>query len=120
MNGVEKIEAIRGAITAFAFRPLFVELLGWDYPRGTPPLTVVAGEQSFILTPVAQKRGVMALRCAPDALGGVPDHAVRRRIETQVYTSYHEHVIIYTDRGDTMQVWQWVKRQAGKAAASRE
>ncbi len=114
-----KAGQIRRQIQEFAFTPLFIESLGWDYLQ-VAPLTVVVGEATYTLRPVAQKRGVVALRCEPDARGGIPDYLARKAIDGQVWKSYHEHFIIYTDRDDTMQVWQWVKRQPGKPAAWRE
>src|SRR5207237_452737 len=44
----------------------------------------------------------------------------RRRIEQEVTKSVQEHVIVFTDAAQTAQVWQWVKREAGKPAAYRE
>ena len=45
---------------------------------------------------------------------------MRRKIETQVTKRAFEHLIIFVDATRTQQVWQWVKRQAGKPAACRE
>ena len=45
---------------------------------------------------------------------------MRRKIETQVTKRAFEHLIIFVDATRTQQVWQWVKRQAGKPIACRE
>ena len=45
---------------------------------------------------------------------------MRRKIETQVTKRAFEHLIIFVDAARTQQVWQWVKRQAGKPTACRE
>ncbi|HEX6798953.1 MAG TPA: hypothetical protein VF116_14680, partial [Ktedonobacterales bacterium] len=112
-------ERIRTCLKEFEFRRLFVEELGWDNYRGAP-LRVLADGAEWTLHPVAQKRDFAVLRCDPDASGGIPDYAVRRKIETQAQKQAHEHLIIYTDRDRTMQVWQWVRRTKGAPAASRE
>jgi hypothetical protein len=50
----------------------------------------------------------------------MPDYAQRRKIEHQVAKAAHEHLIIFTDPGNTTQIWQWVKREPGKPTACRE
>ena len=45
---------------------------------------------------------------------------MRRKIERQVAKLAFEHLIIFIDADKTIQVWQWVKREAGKPAACRE
>ena len=47
-------------------------------------------------------------------------NTARRKIERQVARSVHEHLIIYTDRSNTTQIWQWVKREPGKPEQCRE
>jgi hypothetical protein len=93
---------------------LFVEELGWDRHAGS--LEVLVDGRPFSLDPVAHKRG-LAVYCCP---GQIPDYLTRRRIERQVAKSIHEHLIIYTDEGKSTQIWQWVKREAGKPTACRE
>jgi hypothetical protein len=113
------MDRIRCAIRDFDFSALFIEELGWDRFRGAP-LTVMIGGESFTLRPVAQKRDVAVLRCDPNAEGGVPDNATRKKIDAEVRRQYHEHLIIYTDAGRTQQVWQRVRRQQGRPIAFRE
>ena len=92
--------------------------------------------QEFRLQAVAHKRGLVAFVCAPAgaqpsapapdgvlppaAGGSLPPYALRRKIETQVAKSVNQHLIVYTDAGQTQQVWQWVKREAGRPTAARE
>ncbi|MEO7001776.1 MAG: DNA methyltransferase, partial [Ktedonobacterales bacterium] len=114
-----RLQQISARIREFDLGNLFREELGWDRAR-VSPLSVVVGEQTYTLTPLAQKReAVVIFQCAPDSLGGVPDQATRRRIEAQVEHTYHEHVIVFVDRDQTTQVWQWVKRQPGRALVYR-
>jgi hypothetical protein len=100
-------------LKAFDFPNLFREELGWEPIRYAQDVTI--GEDAFHLDALAHKRGFTAFRCH----GKIPPYAVRRKIDAQVAKSYHEHLIIYTDPAQTTQVWQWVKRQIGKPAASR-
>lgn len=108
------ITRARKLLKTFDFATLFREELGWDPIRSD--LTVTVEGQDYRLQTIAHKRGFMALWLK----GQIPDYATRRKIDSQVARSYHEHLIIYSDAGQTEQRWQWVKREAGKPAASRE
>ncbi|MBI3304356.1 MAG: Eco57I restriction-modification methylase domain-containing protein, partial [Deltaproteobacteria bacterium] len=81
---------------------------------------VVVEGQTFTLTAIAEKRGMVAFTCVPPGDGRIPDYPTRRKIERQVGNSVHEHLIIYTDAAKTTQIWQWVKREAGRPTACRE
>ncbi|MCL4834555.1 MAG: hypothetical protein KJZ86_19095, partial [Caldilineaceae bacterium] len=98
------------------FSQLFIEELGWDNLRERLPVDVDGTR--YLLEPVAHKRGVVAF--VHRAGGELPDNRVRRKIETQVARSHREHVIIYTDGPGSQQVWQWVRREAGKPLSNRE
>ena len=102
----------------FDLRTLFIEELGWDQHR--QELVIPADGQEFHLQAVAHKRGLAAFRCAPAPDGKIPSYPTRRKIETQVAKSVNQHLIIYTDADQTQQVWQWVKREAGRPTAARE
>jgi len=102
----------------FDFRALFIEELGWD--RHTSTLQVAVDAQTVTLSALANKRGMDAYLCAPSRDGHIPDYPTRRKIEMQTAKAVREHLIIYTDADKTTQVWQWVKREAGKPLASRE
>ncbi|HWX42860.1 MAG TPA: SAM-dependent methyltransferase, partial [Blastocatellia bacterium] len=108
----------RQHLKRFDFRALLIEEMGWDHHAQT--LEVVTDRGSFHLNAVAQKRGLVAFLCDPPPDGHIPDYPMRRRIETQVVKSVHEHIIVYVDRDKTAQVWQWVRREPGKPAACRE
>ncbi|MDP2607172.1 MAG: SAM-dependent methyltransferase, partial [Deltaproteobacteria bacterium] len=109
---------IREPLRAFDFSKLFIEELGWD--RHTSQLEVPVDGQVFALNAVAQKRGMVVYVCDPLPDGSTPDHATRRKVERQVSKSVLEHLILYVDKQKTAQVWQWVKREAGKPTACRE
>jgi len=106
---------VRRHLETFDFEPLFIEEMGWDRQRGSLP--VLVEDEMFTLEAIAQKRGMVAYACHHEPF---PAYRLRRKIETQVARSVHEHVIIHTNAEQTTQVWQWVKREPGKPAASRE
>jgi Eco57I restriction-modification methylase len=107
----------RQYLKAFDFRPLFNEELGWE--RYAATLQVKFDGLTFILTGIAEKRGLVAFLCSSSD-DRIPDYTTRRKIEARVTKTAFEHIIIYSDAGRTTQVWQWVKREAGKPVASRE
>jgi len=99
-------------------RGLFIEELGWERHQAT--LEVALDGKPVMLTALAHKRGMVAWHCATPAGQRLLDHTRRRKIERQVAKSAHEHLIVFTDGENATQIWQWVKREAGKPAACRE
>ena len=112
-------EELRSHLQAFDFPRLFVEGLGWDHFQVEPLVLPVDGHE-YVLKPVAEKAQFAVFECAPGTDGAIPEYPVRRKIETQVTKRAFEHLIIFVDATRTQQVWQWVKRQAGKPTACRE
>ncbi len=108
---------VRKHLQAFAFKALCNEI-GWDNHTATVHAAVEG--QSYSPTAVAEKRGMVAFVCEPDSSGDIPPYPVRRKIEQQVAKSVREHIIVFVDRQHHAQVWQWVRRDAGKPAAYRE
>ncbi len=103
----------------FRFKQLFNEL-GWDLPAQQQPYTVAVGDETWLLDVVAVKKGVQILHCRPDAHGQLPEYTTRQKIERKVTPEVREHLIVFTDRAQTTQVWQWVARVPGKTAQYRE
>jgi hypothetical protein len=101
----------------FDFVRLFNEL-GWDQLR--VGLEKEVGGHTYALQPIAIKRGVQVLRCAPGADGEIPPYAIRQKIERKVTTDAREHLIIFTDAARTRQIWQWVARAPGRPTQYRE
>jgi hypothetical protein len=96
---------VRRHLNENRFEDLFIEELGWDEAT-TPPLDITIDDVTYLLRPIAQKRGVIALALHQSPL---PAYALRRKIETQVAKRYREHIIIYVDEAGGEQVWQWVR-----------
>lgn len=112
------LEHTRTLLQSFDLKALFIEELGWD--RYKTELDVSADGQTFWLNAFSEKRGMVVFLCEPSSDGAIPDYSIRRKIERQVTKSHHEHLIIYLDADRNKQIWQWVKREAGKPAACRE
>ena len=102
-------------LRAFDFKKLFREELGWDNYQSPLPIRVEG--TVYTLQGIAEKHGVVAFLLAIP--GGLPPHALRRKIERQVAPRHREPLIIYSD-GRTTQIWQWVRQEQDKPLASRE
>ena len=96
-----------------------MEGLGWDHFQIEPLVLPVDGHE-YALKPVAEKAQFAVFECAPGPDGAIPEYPVRRKIETQVTKRAFEHLIIFVNAARTQQVWQWLKRQAGKPTTCRE
>ena len=86
------------------------------------PLTVASMDRPSALTAIAQKRGMVACVCAAPSGEAIPlTSPSASKIEHQVArTTPMEHLVIFTDARPSTQVWQWVKREAGRPTACRE
>lgn len=111
MNGIMQ------RLQEFDFVQLFNEL-GWDRLR--VGLEKEVDSHLYELQPVAIKRGVQVLHCAPGPNGEIPPYTVRQKIERKVTPDAREHLIIFTDAAQTRQIWQWVARALGHPTQYRE
>lgn len=100
-----------------AFTDLFVEELGWDRLRGSAAQQLAVDGETVRLEGLAQKREVPVYLLRADTL---PDRNRRRRIERELSRRQLEHLLIFLDEASGAQVWQWVKREAGKPDRVRE
>ena len=114
-----QVDELRPYLQAFDFQSLLVEGLGWNYYH-TEPVSVYVDGHDYTLDAAAEKANFVVYVCGPDAEGSIPPYPVRRKIERQIAKLAFEHLIIFVDAGKTLQIWQWVKREAGKPAACRE
>ena len=99
------------------FVSLFTQTMGWD--RFTARPSVAAGDETFVLSPVAEKRGVQVF-AVTGANGSLPPSITRRKIEREVSKIAAEHLLIFHDAAYKEQVWQWVAREPHKPAQVRE
>ena len=110
-------ESAREQLRNFDLPPLFNQL-GWDRYSQTLPMRV--GEVEYVLTGCAEKRGMVVFYYSAPPEDDIPDYTIRSKIEREVTKSVHEHLIIFTNHEKTTQIWQWVKREAGRPAQRRE
>jgi hypothetical protein len=110
--------AVLARLRTFDFPALFTQDLGWDKHSAT--FDVTFNGQNFVLSAIAEKRGMVALHCPCPVGTRLPDYPTRCKIEQQITRSAHEHLLIFTDPSRSLQIWQWVKREAGKPLARRE
>ena len=109
---------IQKRLKAFDFKGLFTQELMWNHFQ-TRNVEVKMDGVNYTLIPVAE-RGMAVFECVPPTDAQFPKYPVRRKIDTQVSKTAREHIIIFHDHAKTVQVWQWVKREAGKTSACRE
>ncbi len=105
-------------VEKFDFIELFNQL-GWDRLTQLPFL-IEADGHIHSLEIVAHKRGVQVLHCQPDGHGHIPSYATRQKIERKLTPQVREHLIIFSDKAQTTQVWQWVARAPGRPSQYRE
>ena len=96
---------------------LFRTELGWDQCRAE--LTVPVTGREYVLTAIAEKRGMVAWQWVGVQPDDMPDSATRQKIERAVTKRVHEHIIVYTPHGQGVQYWQWVRREPGQPERSR-
>ena len=111
------IGQLRPYLSNFDLSGLFVEGLGWNYYQ-VEPLVIHVDDREYRLKPIAEKAGFVVYES--DSGGDISKYPIRRKIESQVSKTTFEHLIVFIDSARTTQVWQWVKREAGKPAACRE
>lgn len=111
-------QRIRQRIQAFDFKGLFTQELMWNHLQ-TRELQIPLDGVIYTLLPVAE-RGMAVYICVPPSDAAFPKYPTRRKIDVQISKTAREHIIIFHDAAKTVQIWQWVKREAGKPSACRE
>lgn len=101
----------------FKLEKLFNEL-GWDR-AGLHPQEVKVADETFTLTQLAQKRGVVVFLCSPDTNGNIPSRPTLLKIEKESIKLAHEHLLIFTNATQTTLTWLWVSRAPGQPIATR-
>lgn len=102
----------RKHLNAFEFHELFIEELGWDNLSTLLVKQIDGVEYRF--QAVAEKRGVVVL-----VSDSIPVYAIRVKLDKLIARDHFEHLIVFADRANGHQVWQWVRRERGKPTAVR-
>ncbi len=110
-------DRVRRQLETLELRSLFIDDLGWDHGGGE--ITAVVAGRTFLLEPLAQKRGFVAYRYLADSHDAYPDHPTRQKIERCVTRTVREHLIVYVATDRNTHCWQWVNRQAGRPDRTR-
>lgn len=111
-------QEIRDYLKESEFKDLFTQVLGWDNHSQTLP--VIVDDTEFLLTAIAEKRGVAVFHCSATTEGNIPERKIREKIHREVSKSSHENLIIYTDAEQSEQKWQWGSRHRNKTIKRRE
>lgn len=104
-------------IKSFDFSTFFNEM-GWDNFENQTPVAV--NDTVFLLKGIAQKRGFVILHCLPGADGNVAPVNIRKQIEGKIAKLYFEHLIIFTDKHHSRQVWQLTVKEENKPKQVRD
>ncbi|MCH5152542.1 MAG: Eco57I restriction-modification methylase domain-containing protein [Clostridiales bacterium] len=99
-------------VRSFDFKGLF-NYLGWDYSHNTlQPIEIKGGKYNFEI--VADKSGFKVIVCISDD-GRIPVYSTRITIDNQIKKLLHEHILIFTNKVKTQQVWLYSYNIGGKA-----
>ena len=112
-------QEIRNYLKESEFVDLFTQVLGWEEYR-SQQFSIVVDETQFVLTPIAEKRGVAIFHCSATTEGNIPERRIREKIHREVSKSSHENLIIYTDAEQSEQKWQWGSRHRNNTIKRRE
>lgn len=103
-------QSARQHLTAFAFKDLFTEDLGWSQPPRGP---IANDGWIFDARQIAELAGAVVLEITMPE-GTIPDARTRRTIYEQIVQRYREHLLIFLDRQRTQSLWYWVKRDGAR------
>src|ERR1700757_1117283 len=104
-------DQFRKFIKEFNFSGLFNQL-GWNYLNEQHLIKI--SEETFVLHSVAEKSGFRILICGSDCEGRIPDYITRQKIDRKITNLFAKHLIVFSDRNKTEQLWQYVLRLPGK------
>ena len=112
------VQEIRQYLKESEFETLFTQELGWEHHTQILPITI--DETEYILTAIAEKRGMVIFHCSAIDEGHIPERKTREKIQRQVAKFSHANLIVYTDAEKTTQIWQWAGREHGRPITRRE
>lgn len=93
------------------FSELFFEL-GWDNVPLNQSVNIKIKNDEFNFKALKQKRGFVAYLYEAESADKFPDRQTGLKIENKISRNSAEHILIFTDRERTKQIWQWSKREA--------
>jgi hypothetical protein len=107
-------EKVREYLYTFDFAKLFIQEMGWSYPRNLRPQSLSVDGQAYRLLPIAQMSAVPVIEVSPIPFSAKEREHLHRHISQQ----YHENVLIFVDADlpthRTQSVVFWAKRDGNK------
>ena len=107
------VATVRRLLRKCDFKSLFREQLGWD--NYAAKLDIPLDGTTYSLAAIAEKRGFQVYTCPT-----IPDRPARLKLDRQLTKSAREHLVIYVSPDRKEQLWEWVRREPDKPAASRD
>ena len=107
----------------FEFETLWIEELGWDRHREEVATEIrerEGDESEYILTTIAQKRGMAVFLCPARTDGSIPDYAIRRKIQRRLPNLPTKTSSFTPMLGKPHKSGSGSKREPGKPLACRE
>ncbi|MDQ3458613.1 MAG: ATP-binding protein, partial [Deinococcota bacterium] len=104
-------ERARGYLTAFEFKDMFVEELGWNPPPSLARLRTALFD-GMSPRAVAELAGVMVFEVTSEE--ALSDAKLRKEVHKEVEKQHLEHLLIFVDTERSRSLWSWVKREGSK------
>lgn len=104
-------------IEDFDFTGLFNQL-GWTYLDELTPVKLK--EETYIFHSVAEKGGFRIMVFKPSKHQDLPDYATRLQVDRKIGKLFREHLIIFCDKNNSIQIWQLFVKQLGKPSRLSE
>ena len=101
----------RDLLSAFRFKDLFIEHLGWSNPPAPKPVAMTFKDVRVTRQQIADLAGVGVYEVQAAT---IPDAKTRAAIHKEVAKLQYECLLIFIDGERTQSIWHWLKRQEGK------
>jgi|CXWL01.1.fsa_nt_gi SAM-dependent methyltransferase len=108
------VNRTRTLLQAFDFQRLFIEELGWSRPAAAAPWRITTETVTATATEIANLGGAGVFEVTT-ADGQIPDVRERTAIQKEVEQRRRENLLVFVDAPRRQSLWQWSKREGGKA-----
>ena len=99
-----------GLVNNFELASLF-NALGWDGFQTANTIEVKGNK--YNISGIAKKKDFCVLECAVED-SQIPEAAVRKQFEKPLSRLYFDHLLVFTNKSKTVQLWQLPLRESGK------
>jgi hypothetical protein len=99
-----------GLVNNFELAALF-NTLGWDAFQTTNTIEVKGNK--YNISGIAKKKDFCVLECVVED-SQIPEAAVRKQFEKPLARLYFDHLLVFTNKSKTVQLWQLPLREEGK------